>query len=151
MLSCITPLLCLPLLHFLTLTTSTNPSPYLPIPQGYFAASGSFARILFPLLAGFVAEKFGNSAVFGLMAIILLFSTFCIIFFRDFISKVIQWQCTVLHCNTLHCTAHWMHQWGQAGLTAIAASYFICLPSSIPSDSTGNSLHDIQGTLLETR
>jgi MFS transporter, ceroid-lipofuscinosis neuronal protein 7 len=42
--------------------------------MGWFAAAGSLARIVFPLMSGPLAQVFGDNVVFGLLAVMLAVS-----------------------------------------------------------------------------
>jgi MFS transporter, ceroid-lipofuscinosis neuronal protein 7 len=44
--------------------------------MGWLAAAGSLARIVFPLLAGFLSDVYDDKYIFALMALLLLMSVF---------------------------------------------------------------------------
>jgi MFS family permease len=44
--------------------------------MGWLAAAGSLARIVFPLLAGFLSDVYDDTYIFALMALLLLMSVF---------------------------------------------------------------------------
>ena len=48
---------------------------------GYFGSAGSLARVVFPLLAGYLTEYFGDNFIFIIMATLLLLS--CIVFISN--------------------------------------------------------------------
>jgi len=58
--------------------------------MGVFAAAGSVARIVFPLLAGYLSEIYNTeSAIFFLMSIILFFSFTISFYFREKINTLL--------------------------------------------------------------
>lgn len=50
---------------------------------GYFASIGSFARITFPLLAGFISVLLNDSSVFGILSFCLLFLFVLLLFWKN--------------------------------------------------------------------
>ena len=50
---------------------------------GWFGSAGSVARILFPMLAGILAEFTNEFIIFGIMAILLIISIIVVYVFKD--------------------------------------------------------------------
>ena len=56
---------------------------------GYFGSAGSLARFAFPILAGFLAERYGDRLVFAVLAVFLSFTAIITIYFRDSMKELI--------------------------------------------------------------
>jgi hypothetical protein len=57
--------------------------------KGWFGASGSFARVLFPILVGLVGMKLSDKYIFGILAFILSLTVLVVILYRQYIVLVI--------------------------------------------------------------
>lgn len=57
---------------------------------GWFGAAGSLARIVFPLVAGYVTKKFDDSFIFAVMAFVLGVTNFIVLFFRSRIEDILH-------------------------------------------------------------
>jgi MFS transporter, ceroid-lipofuscinosis neuronal protein 7 len=51
--------------------------------QGWFASAGSLARMIFPIMAGYIAEYKGIDPLFLLLAILLTISAILILMAKD--------------------------------------------------------------------
>lgn len=54
---------------------------------GWFGAAGSLARILFPILAGFLAEYVNEYLIFLVMMFVLLIPIACVFWYRDYVPQ----------------------------------------------------------------
>lgn len=63
-------------------------------PQGYilglFGSAGSLARVVFPLMAGLLAELFGDKVIFLVMAFILVIATGVFAYFKRLVSDFVS-------------------------------------------------------------
>jgi ceroid-lipofuscinosis MFS transporter 7 len=57
---------------------------------GYFGSAGSFARVIFPLLAGVLTEFCGDNVIFAVMAALLLSSVLIYWICKHAVEKVIS-------------------------------------------------------------
>lgn len=57
---------------------------------GVFGSAGSFARILFPILAGVLSNYWGSSAIYVLMAVLLVTSSLLFAKYKNLVASVIM-------------------------------------------------------------